>query len=199
MNPMDRQDFDALKRALEHTYRQAFPSVTAPIESWKGEEITRFQEALTAHVQGRVSEKWFYTHIKGEQNALPRRSVLDMLSQYTGATDWQDFRNRQRTPEPTPAAPAKKRQRLPWVMGGAVLLVLTGTLYAALGLSQQHTFRFCFVDADRNQPITDGPIAVLVLEDGQSPVYQACDAQGCIQLQTARDQIRFAVHAPYFR
>ena len=71
---------------------QSYPGIDREISNWKGQEITDFQEELIKRVNGQLSEKWFYTHMKGESESLPRIDVLNMLSQYAGYNNWQDFR-----------------------------------------------------------------------------------------------------------
>ena len=87
--------FKALKKEIAETYRKTYPSCVVPIEEWKGQDITNFQEELIIKVKGRISEKWFYTHIKSEGDKLPRIDMLNMLSQYVGCKDWRDFTTKQ--------------------------------------------------------------------------------------------------------
>ena len=42
-------------------------------------------------MKGSISEKWFYTHIKHEQEKLPRIDVLNLLAEYVGFRNWQAF------------------------------------------------------------------------------------------------------------
>ncbi len=83
--------FELLKKEIADTYRITYPSCNIPIEEWKGQDISNFQEELIAKVKGRISEKWFYTHIKSKGEKLPRIDMLNMLSQYSGYQDWRDF------------------------------------------------------------------------------------------------------------
>ena len=83
--------FDELKKEVAEVYRKTYPSCQLAIEDWKGQDITNFQEELIANVKGRISEKWFYTHIKSKCEKLPRIDMLNMLSQYAGYQDWRDF------------------------------------------------------------------------------------------------------------
>ena len=50
------------------------------------EAITNVQEQKTwikeDIVNGRISEKWFYTHIKSNSGKLPRIDMLNILSEY---------------------------------------------------------------------------------------------------------------------
>ena len=77
----DQEHFRALIEAVEARFQERYPAA-APIREWKGRQILDFQEDLLEHANGRISEKWFYTHIKsGPREKLPRVDVLNLLSQ----------------------------------------------------------------------------------------------------------------------
>ena len=68
MNPDSVKYFYLLKKEIEKTYKEAYPYCNKPINEWKGQEITNFQEELQQKVSDSISEKWFYTHIKPQIN-----------------------------------------------------------------------------------------------------------------------------------
>jgi hypothetical protein len=86
--------FSLLKKEIAVNMMQSYPGIDPDISKWKGQEITDFQEDLRIKANGQISEKWFYTHIKGENSSMPRIDVLDLLSQYAGYINWQDFRHK---------------------------------------------------------------------------------------------------------
>ncbi|WP_277479137.1 hypothetical protein [Catalinimonas alkaloidigena] len=83
--------FNLLKREIARQLRTTFPEVDQEIEAWKGKEIRHLQEDLIRSVNGRVSEKWFYTHIKSAHEHLPRIDMLDLLSQYSRVPPLEPF------------------------------------------------------------------------------------------------------------
>ena len=66
-------------------------------------------------------------------------------------------------------------------------------------IPKEHTFTFCFIDRDRNQPILDTPIDIIVLNDQQSPFYSKSDSLGCFTWKTKDDYIRFVIKSPYHK
>ena len=92
MADIDLKYFQLLKKDIAATLRDSFPEVNEHIELWKGVEISQLQEDLVSKVGGRVSEKWFYTHIKSNQGSVPRIDVLDLLSQYVGYNSWASYK-----------------------------------------------------------------------------------------------------------
>ena len=97
MQQQERDLFRLLKKQIVATIQRSNPSVNSDLTEWKGQEITDFQEELASNVNGHISEKWFYTHMKSESGSLPRIDVLNLLSQYTGYTGWDDFRYQNRS------------------------------------------------------------------------------------------------------
>ena len=63
----------------EAAYKAVHPECDVPISEWKGQDIVNFQEELMEKASGRISEKWFYTHIRGEQEKLPREDMTNVI------------------------------------------------------------------------------------------------------------------------
>lgn len=199
-------NFDRLKGALEKRFRESFPHCP-PIRDWKGEDIVLFQEELAEKVKGRVSEKWFYTHIKsGTPKALPRIDMLNMLSRYVGAVNWDDFcqqenalatsADKQRSVSlPISPVPQNQVSRWIWTVGGTGLLLLG--LFAFMGLQQNR--KLCFVDADGGELLLPDQLFVEVIEGNQSPFRLAVDTTGCVWLKGKKSSRVLVVDGPYYQ
>lgn len=219
------QQFAALKAAVEAKFREGNPSCVLPIVDWKGQEIVNFQEDLMDKVRGRISEKWFYTHIKSDENPrLPRIDMLNMLSKYAGYRDWQDFCFQLEGPlEPAasgsetelekPADAPVNRPHKKWgeaprnsrlralrmfVWGSAIASSLAVVLLL-VSMKSKTTYTFCFVDADTQAALVGDEIKVRVLRSGESPLQYSADKKGCFAFPTDAESIRFVVEAPYYK
>lgn len=92
MLPADKHSFEQLRQAVEARFQEGHPHCHVPISEWKGQWIVDFQEDLLEKVQGRVSEKWFYTYFRKEEVVkLPRIDMLNLLSHYVGMENWAAF------------------------------------------------------------------------------------------------------------
>jgi hypothetical protein len=200
--------FARLKKEIEQTYRQAFPECTRPIEEWKGQDIVNFQEELMAKVKGRISEKWFYTHLKSTENKnLPRIDMLDLLSRYAGYRSWEDFGEQKGAPGQTTHTnnpDNKKKKRI--IIAILFTVILIPLLMFRLNQVNKNNsgeelqgYHFCFIDEDSGIPIKDSKIEITVLRDNESPVRMESDSSGCIHLNFPDEKIKFAVSSPYFR
>ncbi len=208
----DMANFYLLKEKLLLRYRDDFPYWQHTIHDFKGREISNFQKLLELHVGGRVSEKWFYTHIKPKVNTrLPRIDTLDMLSAFVGYQNWDDFvfQNQQKEvkkeaeiiPESTSqktkkSSPTKVNQWVKLVL--PILILGIGISLASMLGSSKKTHQFCFIDADKGTEI-DAPIEVTILNETESPEIKFTDDNACITFEDHKGAIQFIVSAPYYQ
>ena len=76
------KQFTLLKEKIGARLAATDRVVSADVSQWKGKEIVELQNHLMETVNGRISEKWFYTHLKAANEKLPRIDMLNLLSQY---------------------------------------------------------------------------------------------------------------------
>jgi hypothetical protein len=191
VNPNDKHLFNLLKTGITSTFSKEYPTAGG-IEQWKGADIVAFQEDLFSKVKARVSEKWFYTYFKNEAHKLPRIDMLNLLSAYTGYTNWNEFKAKNSNPvllQGKKGAIQKYR---------AFLLLIPLLAVAAFYWPGEHNFHFCLVDEDKNEAITS-VVDVKILQKGQSPLYLKTDSLGCFTFQTKEKTIQFVVQSPYHK
>jgi hypothetical protein len=192
MNEQELLYFAILKREIGAALKSSIPSVPSEIEDWKGQDIVYFQEDLERKAKGRISEKWFYTHIKVENPKLPRIDMLNLLSQYAGYANWADFKLKHGQKFSIPLSSKKSSWK--------VLLIATALvlLFIIFLMAKPRYYSFCFIDADKHTPILAHPIEIVVLNEGESPSYTKC-SNGCFSVKTRKNKIRFVVKTPYYR
>lgn len=124
----DLQIFGELKRQVLETYKKHVPYFTGSWQEFGTKEISNLQELVEIHVKERVSEKWIYTHLKTENNdKLPRKDMLDILSQFVGKHDWNEFSFAFRTKEKI--TNYAKRNTLTWIAIAVFGVISVGTLW----------------------------------------------------------------------
>jgi len=174
----------------------SYPGIDPEISNWKGQEITDFQEELIKKGNGQISEKWFYTHMKGESESLPRIDVLNMLSQYAGYMNWQDFRYKKTGILPEvkkPSKPVNLLIKIPLLLIFAMFLLL---IVIKIFFSQN--YRFTFIDSDTGQPLLNSEIRAELLVENESPINYNSDETGNIVIWTKKNKIKMIVRAPYY-
>jgi len=217
--------FNTLKKEIAETFRKTYPSCTIAIEEWKGQDITNFQEELILKVKGRISEKWFYTHIKSEGEKLPRIDMLNMLSQYAGYKDWRDFTSKQTdftkevhenepiieelTTESTPISLKKdigpetntirkSSYSKRWIVILSSALLLSVLLFLVFR-NNNRTYHCCITDLNGQALVPNSKVEVHLLKKHESPVAIGCDNNACFEIKTSEDQIQFTINSPYYR
>lgn len=190
MIEVDRQYFEKLKSELSNQLRSSHPTIPTDISQWKSKEIAVFQEDLLTRVNGRISEKWFYTHIKSDHKTLPRIDILDLLSQYVGAENWVSFQA-SRGDEVD-----DEGYQLYIGQGSAVMLVLL--LFFFYQDVPRYGFEFCFIDTYSKLAVTDQSMDIILLDNEQSPRVLKANEAGCLSLQSAAPEIKFIIRSPYY-
>jgi hypothetical protein len=193
----DKILFTLLKKEIVATMKLSYPGMNPEISDWKGQEITDFQEDLLIKVNGMLSEKWFYTHIKASNPTLPRIDVLNMLSKYAGHSNWDDFRFKNSAS--VPLAEKLKRSNRIFIWIPLLVLVVMVLLFVFYKIVNTQNYRFTFVDADTGDTIRNTQIQVDLFLKDESPVSYTCDKEGNLGLRTDQSKIKMAIHSPYYQ
>jgi hypothetical protein len=171
----------------------SFPGINPEISEWKGQEIIDFQEDLLLKVNGRLSEKWFYSHFKTNSESLPRIDVLNLLSQYAGYKNWDDFRYKFTDKIPDPVKPENTNSvfiRIPLILLSTIILLII-----LFKIINTQTYKFSFIDSDTGEPITNTKIQAELFLQGESPESFVSDSSGNITIRTSQSTIKMAVKA----
>jgi len=186
--------FEILKKGVVKTLQKSH-SVSSDIQNWKGQEILYLQDDLADKVNGRISEKWFYIHIKSNSGKLPRIDMLNILSEYAGYQNWNDLKNT--FPQSTKKTIASGKAKL--ILVFLVVAIFSGLYLGSTLLHKNNVYKFCFVDADLKTPIKNSPIWIIWMIDNESSIVSKCDSTGCFQFTTQKEKIKFIVRSPYYK
>lgn len=181
-----------LRKRVGITLHETYGEVSKDVRQWKVTDIKLFQEDLMQKVNGRISEKWFYTHFKTDAPSLPRIDILDLLSAYAGYDSWSDFKAKQ--------IPSKEKNKRPvyLLVSGALLLVLILVAIINFIPKRSHEYHFCMIDAYSRQPVEDEDIRIMLLQENQSP-YQMTTEKGCLVVLTQNERVQFVIQSPYYK
>jgi len=196
LQQQDKILFDLLKKEVASVLRQSYPGMNPEISEWKGQDIIDFQEDLLVRVNGQLSEKWFYTHMKTQDSSLPRIDVLNMLSQYAGYINWNDFRFKHQGEIPfTDKIDKANNPLIRVLMIFATVMIL---IFIIIKIINTQNYRFTFFDADTGDPIVGSNIRAELLLDDESPVSYLSDKEGSILIRTSQSRIRIIIKTPYY-
>lgn len=197
MQDKDQKYFELLKQKIVAVMQQSYPGINPSITEWKGQEITDFQEDLQIKVSATLSEKWFYTHMKSSQDALPRIDVLNFLSRYAGCSNWDDFvfKNKQ---EDTVILVNKTANRYFFLIP-LLALGIVGVFFGIFTFFNTQQYRFSFIDADTHEPVINNKTEITLLLEGESPAHFLVGNDGCFKLKTDKSLIRMVVNSPCYQ
>jgi hypothetical protein len=196
MGGKDKYLFQQLKKEIVAKMRLAYPGISEDISHWKGQDITDFQDELSRSVKEQVSEKWFYTHMKSDNDTLPRIDVLNFLSRFAGYRSWDDFRHAKRKN----SSPRKVLSKPSWyfiLLPLLTVIILVAFYFAYKGYSTRE-YTFCFYDSDSGEPIENNNIEVNLLQDGEFTQSLLSNAGGCLTVTTDMSSVTMKVRAPYY-
>jgi hypothetical protein len=189
MSSSDFRYFEILKKEISRTLSITHPGIERDIQKWKGKEIDSFQKDLVQKVNGRVSEKWFYSHIKTNSKTIPRIDVLDMLSQYTGKKNWLDFKKHHIT-----------KHFISGIHFKIILLLLLAILVSSVAYVKYFaacTFHVCCLDAYTRKSVSS--VDIWLLSENESPVKLKPTENGCWDVNTKKTKLVLAFSAPYYQ
>lgn len=181
--------FQKLKEQLVIKLRERHPEVDSDISLWRGRDIQLFQQDLEQYVNGRISEKWFYTHLKSESEKLPRIDILDLLSRYTDYENWQSFKNENKLSKIENAKQKWFLFLLPMVLLGAYVLV---------NALKPGEYSVSIVDAYTNNSINQNEVVLTQFYKDQSPLIIKPNEKGIYFLHPKRPIISYTINAPYY-
>ncbi|MEM1216691.1 MAG: hypothetical protein AAGJ82_13440 [Bacteroidota bacterium] len=189
-----REAFAHLKQDLVRQYQTAYPHFQGTLADFRQQDIAQLQALLMEKVQGRVSEKWFYTHLKGKpQDKLPRIDMLNLLARFVGADSWAAYAG-QVAAKSKPSVHTSNWPRWWWLV--PVLLIILGWRWAMW--EQPMDLYLQFVDALRQVPITETNVQVQVVTPDQQTELFFSNEQGQVILPEVADVVTIYTQAAYY-
>lgn len=198
--------FYLLKKEVEKVYLLKKSSHQTSIHEWTVNQIKDFQEDLENQLNERISERWFYMHMKPKVNEkIPRIDMLNILCKYVGYISWDDFKLKKKMAltiaskkeEQDRTNKSKRLVKSILLFGGIMAIGLS--VYWIKGRVKIPKYTFCFYDRDTRIPIIDTALELTVLTETQSPIRMFGDEKGCFEVETREEQIKFEVKAPYYK
>ena len=194
MNPLDV--FHKLKNDVLLTYQKQYPYFEGTWKTFSSQDIQNLIDLIAVQVKQTVSEKWIYTHLKSETNdKLPRKDMLDILSQLVGYSGWDEYVFKAKQNEIVVAAQPKKKQNM-FLIGVVILaLFLVGFLsYQIMKKEEIQTIEVknAFTEEQIN---SDEVKAVMIENNIESPV-EIIDSK--IQI-AAKDSTKIVLKSPYYK
>lgn len=197
----DLQYLSELKKELLRKFCEAHPYHTGELKDFGVREIALFQNMLLEKTGGRVSEKWFYTHLKKDRDKLPRIDVLDLLSEFVGHENWASFKGDVERKWARGRVVKKKRKTgliLSLALAVFVLIIFVSYFFP-LKFNPTKKYEVCFVDAMTQKPLGGVEVKIEQRMENESPKIYRANEEGCYVFGSENEKLTFIVQANYFR
>lgn len=181
LNNSDRILFDLLLKKVADRLQENHPEVNNNMKEWKGDEIALFREDLQEKVHGTVSEKWFYTHVKNDQDKLPRVDTLNLFSQYIGLNSWNAFAHQysekknadtSRSDTKEIVRPKADSKKIPYLLLSLLAIgVVAFVLYFSFYTEKETHYHICFIDKHTHLPVADSFLEIQMIKGDETPMF----------------------------
>lgn len=189
--------FHNLKQEVLLTYQKHYPYFEGDWKTFSSQDIQNLIGLIETGVKQTVSEKWIYTHLKPETNEkLPRKDMLDILSQWVGYSGWDEyvFKHKATETTTTPKAKNSTKRRMFWI-GGTVILGVAIWFYVVNGSNTTQTIEV--KNAFTNAPINSEEVKAVVVENEVETPVTIVDSK--LQLPSEKDSATIVLKSPYYK
>lgn len=174
----NHEPFEKLKQEVQHHAAEKL-GIHKALTDWSLQDIRDFQADLEVTCKSSVSEKWVYTHFKNESKKLPRIDVLNLLSQWIGYKNWDEFLRKH------PKNPVKeKKNTKAWLLTLPIVFFLFWMMY-----QQKAEVVLVFKDAYTHASIAQTELTV--------SIKNQTVANGYVSKKMAGDTL--IVDGPYYK
>ena len=198
LHDIKKKYFSLLKQDIVSVMQESFPGINPSISHWKGQEITDFQEDLLVKVNAHISEKWFYNHIKTENESLPRIDILNLLSKYVGYSNWDDYVYN-KTDDAIVDKDIPQANRMFFIIPIAVIILMLMMYFLFNLINQKESeYHFSFYDIYTKEVIISKQTEIVILSDNESPMHYLSDSSGRVVFKTNASVLTMVVSTPYY-
>lgn len=188
--------FQRLKQEVLLTYQKQYSYFRGNWKSFSSQDIQNLIESVSNKTKQSISEKWIYTHLKPEINSkLPRKDMLDILSQYSGFSGWDEFVfiNREEALDKKAASSDKKNAKLFFLVGVLVII----TVIVVVVNSKKTTQKLQLKNQFTNETINAKEVKAYAIENDSKveiPVQN-----GAIEVALKNEKAKIVIQSPYYK
>lgn len=188
--------FQRLKQEVLLTYQKQYSYFQGNWKSFSSQDIQNLIESINDKTKQSISEKWIYTHLKPEINSkLPRKDMLDILSQYSGFSGWDEFAfiNREEAFDKKAASSDKKNTKLFFLVGVLIMIVVIVVVVNSKKTTQKLQLKNQFT----NETIDAKEVKAYAIENDSKveiPVQN-----GAIEVALKNEKAKIVIQSPYYK
>lgn len=195
---LELQLFNILKQSILLKYKESFPYYQGELSDFGNKEIENLRDLIEQQLNQSISEKWVYTHLKPIENEkLPRKDMLDILSQFVGYSNWDEFVYKNQNHDKTEVKQEKKNNRY-------LIALLIGLSIIGLGISgiylfqqkQSKTQQIKLQNEFTQKAINPKDVKVYTVKDNEKIPVEVKQSQVAVEVQ---DDTKVVIESPYYK
>ncbi len=189
--------FQLLKQEVLLTYQKQYPYFQGNWKSFSSQDIQNLIEGIEEKTKQSISEKWIYTHLKPETNSkLPRKDMLDILSQFSGFSGWDEFvfKNKEVAIEPKEVLPKKNNKKAFIIFGILALIVLVAFIIYS---NKKTTQKFQLKNEFTQETIRAKDVKAYKIEDNKKVQIPIQNAE--VEVEVEDENTKIIIESPYYK
>lgn len=189
--------FQLLKQEVLLTYQKQYPYFQGNWKSFSSQDIQNLIEAIGEKTRQSISEKWVYTHLKPETNSkLPRKDMLDILSQFSGFSGWEEFvfKNREVASEEKTAVSKKSNKRFFVIIGILIAIIIAIVL---IYWPKKITQKFQLKNEFTNETIQTKEVKAYTIENNEKVEIPIQNSE--IEVALKDEKTKIVIQSPYYK
>lgn len=187
--------FQQLKNDVLLKYKEYHPYFNGSWKTFSSSDIQNLIDLVSENVKQSISEKWIYTHLKPEQNEkLPRKDMLDILSQFVGFSNWDEyiFKNEQTNVQSQNQLNKsfKKRKNIIFLFG--LMLILALSCYVLF----KKEFKTITIEEKHTNEAIKNDVEVLIMNDSTEIPIEVTNSKIEIPI---KDSTKLKLRSPFYK
>jgi len=191
------ENFEQLKQNVLLKYQEHYPYFQGNWKNFSSQDIQNLIVLIEEKTKQNVSEKWIYTHLKPKTNSkLPRKDMLDILSQFSGFSGWDEFqfKNREMVSEDKVNLPEKNNNLL--FISGGILIALLITIFLIYS-NKKSTQKFQLKNEFTQETIQAKDVKAYKIENNEKIQIPIKNAE--VEVEAKDENTKIVVESPYYK
>jgi hypothetical protein len=189
--------FEQLKQKVLLKYQEYFPYFQGNWKNFSSQDIQNLIVLIEENTKQNVSEKWIYTHLKPKTNSkLPRKDMLDILSQFSGFSGWDEFqfKNRGVVLEEKAVILKEKNFTIFIIIGITFALIITRFVFYS---NKKSTQRFQLKNEFTQETIQTKDVKAYKIENNEKIQIPIKNAE--VEIEESSENTKIIVESPYYK
>jgi len=191
------ENFEQLKQKVLLKYQEHYPYFQGNWKNFSSQDIQNLIVLVEEKTKQNVSEKWIYTHLKPETNSkLPRKDMLDILSQFSGFSGWDEFqfKNREVISEEKVSLPKKRNNSIFMLIGLLIALIIVIFLIYS---NKKSTQKFQLKNEFTQETIQAKDVKAYKIENNEKIQIPTKNAE--VEVESNDENTKIVVESPYYK